>query len=298
VHHGLTYLLVKKLRLKGYESGKYGSPPSIAYWARQAAVYVFALTTMKILVVGLFAAWPGISTVGDWLLSWTAIGDGDVIQVILCVSCLHGYGGLILRHSVMGVFPIIMNILQFWLIDSIVKASSSSDVLPTDSHRTSDVQDREPLFRETEDDEDEARRDIENPKPIYLRMPSEDEAKTIVVSEDAKGTYSGTTSPLSIPESASSSTLASHGYPPASVESLSSHGSRSRHKYKRSPPPPLEFRTSHMPAINSPDPPRVQSVRSQQDEAEAERESWEQEDLGRMVDEERPGTRIEQLRVR
>jgi hypothetical protein len=298
VHHGLTYLLVKKLRLKGYESGKYGSPPSIAYWARQAAVYVFALTTMKILVVGLFAAWPGISTVGDWLLSWTAIGDGDVIQVILCVSYLRGYSGLILRHSVMGIFPIIMNILQFWLIDSIVKASSSSDVLPTDSHRTSDAQDREPLFRETEDDEDEARRDIENPKPIYLRMPSEDEAKTIVVSEDAKGTYSGTTSPLSIPESASSSTLASHGYPPASVESLSSHGSRSRHKYKRSPPPPLEFRTSHMPAINSPDPPRVQSVRSQQDEAEAERDSWEQEDLGRIVDEERPGTRIEQPRVR
>jgi multidrug transporter EmrE-like cation transporter len=86
VHHGLTFLLVKKLRLKGYESGQYGSPPSITYWARQAAVYVFALTTMKMLVVALFAIWPGISKVGDWLLSWTLIGDGEAFQVILCVS--------------------------------------------------------------------------------------------------------------------------------------------------------------------------------------------------------------------
>jgi hypothetical protein len=85
VHHGLTYFLAKKLRFKGYESGQYGSPPSIAYWARQAAVYVFALMTMKMLVVGLFTVWPGISKVGDWLLSWTAIGNGDAFQIILCV---------------------------------------------------------------------------------------------------------------------------------------------------------------------------------------------------------------------
>lgn len=262
MHHGLTYLLAKKLHLKGYESGQYGSPPSIAYWARQAAVYVFALSTMKIVVVGLFAVWPGISTVGDWLLSWTAIGNGEAFQVILCVSCLHGYNDLILLHSVMGIFPIIMNILQFWLIDSIVKASSSSDVLPTDSPRSSDAQDREPLFRETDNDEDETRFDIENPKPIFLRTPTGDE--TIVASEDAMGKYSGTTSPLTIPQSASSSTLASHDYPPTSDGSSSSHSSRSRLKYKRSPPPPLEFRTSHLPAINSPDPPRVQSVREQE----------------------------------
>lgn len=85
VHHGLTYLFAKRFRLKGYESGQYGSPPLMSYWARQAAVYVVALTTMKMLVVGLFTVWPGISQVGDWLLSWTAIGNGDAFQIILCV---------------------------------------------------------------------------------------------------------------------------------------------------------------------------------------------------------------------
>ncbi|KAG1719129.1 vacuolar membrane protein-domain-containing protein [Suillus paluster] len=279
VHHGLTYLLVKRLHLKGYESGQYGSPPSMAHWTRQAVVYVFALTTMKMLVVGSFAVWPGISKVGDWLLSWTAIGNGDAFQVIF----------------VMGLFPIIMNILQFWLIDSIVKASSSSVDLPTNSPRTSDAQDREPLFRAPEDDEDEVRCDIENPRPTYSRMPTEDDAKTVVASEDGKGKYSGNTSPLTIAQSTSSSPLAPHDYPPSSIESSSSHSSRSRHKYKRSPPPPLEFRTSHMPAINSPDPPRVQSVQSHQ--GDAERNAREKEDsTGRVGDEERTATRIEQTK--
>ena len=214
---------------------------------------------------------------GDWLLSWTAIGDGEAFQIILCVSFLHKYNDLIFLHSVMGIFPIIMNILQFWLIDSIVKASSNSEVLPTNSSRTSDTQDREPLFRETDNDE-ETHRDIENPRPIYLSMPTGDDAETIVVSEDAKEKCSGITSPLTISQSTSSSTLASHDYPPTGVDSSSSHGSRSRHKYKRSPPPPLEFRPSHTSAINSPspDPPHVQTARPQQ--GEAERDACEQED--------------------
>jgi hypothetical protein len=85
-----TWVLSKKLGFKGLNTGQYGNPPSAKYWARQAAVYVFALTAMKLLVVALFALWPSISTVGDWLLSWTSIGDGESFQVILCVS-LFGY---------------------------------------------------------------------------------------------------------------------------------------------------------------------------------------------------------------
>jgi hypothetical protein len=268
VHHGLTYLLAKKFRFKGYESGQYGSPPSTAYWARQAAVYVFALTTMKMLVVGLFTVWPGISKVGDWLLSWTAIGHGDAFQVIF----------------VMGLFPIIMNILQFWLIDSIVKASSSS--IEPSSPRTSD---REPLFGAPEVDEDDARCDIENPRLTYVRMPTGDDADTIVASEESKGKYSGTTSPLSIPQSTTPSSLVLHNYPP-SVGSSSSHSSRSRHKYKRSPPPSLEFQTSHIPAINSPDPPRLHP-------SGVDRSASEGEDCaGRVEDEEQADTRTEQTK--
>jgi len=89
VLHLLTYLFSDKLGLKGFESGVYGTPPSIKFWARQAAIYVLALTTMKMLVVGLFALFPGIFQIGEWILSWTWTEDGDALQVILYVpvSC-------------------------------------------------------------------------------------------------------------------------------------------------------------------------------------------------------------------
>ena len=43
---------------------------------------------MKLLVVALFAVWPGISSIGDWLLSWTIVGDGDSVQVVLYETLL------------------------------------------------------------------------------------------------------------------------------------------------------------------------------------------------------------------
>ena len=50
----------------------------------------------------------------------------------------------------MGIFPILMNIVQFWLIDSIVKASSMAVVALDIEQRTHDS---EPLFQgEVEDD--------------------------------------------------------------------------------------------------------------------------------------------------
>jgi hypothetical protein len=83
----LTHILADRAHLKGFESGQYGSPPSITFWFRQAAVYVLSLTSMKLLVVALFALYPGIFKIGDWLLSWTRTGDnGDAIQVIVSVS--------------------------------------------------------------------------------------------------------------------------------------------------------------------------------------------------------------------
>lgn len=65
----------------------------------------------------------------------------------------------------MGIFPIIMNILQFWFIDSIVKAHHHNVRL--DAATDSQV-DHEPLFRSSSDDEDQGghvRHDIENPRP-------------------------------------------------------------------------------------------------------------------------------------
>ena len=87
IHRLLTHIFSDLLELKGFKSGQYGSPTSVLFWLRQAAVYVTALTTMKLLVIGLFAIWSGIFRFGDWLLSWT--GGGDAIQVILWVSIPH-----------------------------------------------------------------------------------------------------------------------------------------------------------------------------------------------------------------
>ena len=76
-----TLLLSEKLALEGFRSGEYGSPPSFVYWIRQLVVYVACLTVMKLAVVGLFALWPGILEIGEWLLSW--LGNGDAAQVVL-----------------------------------------------------------------------------------------------------------------------------------------------------------------------------------------------------------------------
>jgi hypothetical protein len=78
-----TWVLTSKLQFKGFQSGQYGSPPSLNYWARQAAVYVISLTSMKLLVVLLLASWRKLLDIGAWLLSW--LGNGDTAQVVLCV---------------------------------------------------------------------------------------------------------------------------------------------------------------------------------------------------------------------
>lgn len=79
--HGLTWLFTEKCGFKGFETGKYGTPPSFGFWFRQLSVYVFSLTTMKLLVVALFILWPGIFKLGEWLL--TFLGPSDAAQVIL-----------------------------------------------------------------------------------------------------------------------------------------------------------------------------------------------------------------------
>jgi hypothetical protein len=81
--HLLTWLFITKLHFKGFQSGQYGSPPSLSFWARQAAVYVVSLTSMKILVVVLLAFCKQLLDIGAWLLSW--LGTSDTAQVVLCV---------------------------------------------------------------------------------------------------------------------------------------------------------------------------------------------------------------------
>lgn len=83
VLHAITRLFTDTFQLKGFESGVYGDPPSIKYWAGQAALYVFTLSAMKVVVVTFLVAFPAIYVAGEWLLSWTWTGDGDGLQVVL-----------------------------------------------------------------------------------------------------------------------------------------------------------------------------------------------------------------------
>jgi hypothetical protein len=165
----------------------------------------------------------------------------------------------------MGIFPIIMNILQFWLIDSIVKASEEASLAlqsDTPRHSYEDSQ-REPLFGVPSEDEDDdagalSRHDVENPR---TRSQSRDENKVLMQDEDKLGA-SGTTTP-GVSEGGTSVPM--HAYPPSvdSIRTSTSPSSRKgsvspppgppRHKYKRSSPAPLHLQSSHQPAINSPE---------------------------------------------
>lgn len=84
--HTLTRLFTERFNLKGFESGVYGSPPSIKHWACQAALYVLSLLIMKLVVVTILNLFPDIYVAGEWLLSWTRMSKGDALQVVLYVQ--------------------------------------------------------------------------------------------------------------------------------------------------------------------------------------------------------------------
>jgi len=164
---------------------------------------------MKVVVVVFLTLFPGVYDFGEWLLKWTWLGEEDDFQVILCV---HPFAyediGLILccRSSVMGIFPILMNIIQFWLIDSIVKASSIAAV----SLDIEQGHDDEPLFQGDSDDEVDYRHrrssSLSNPR----RIDTLDDHSFANISE------------IMIPKE-SVHHVDSHSYPPSLSGSLSSN---------------------------------------------------------------------------
>ena len=158
-------------------------------------------------------------------------------------DALHRLLNVAPTDSTMGLFPICMNVVQFWLIDSIVKASGSAGItLPADPA------DREPLFRSSSDSADDnsddnnadgdviatpAKRDIEAQAPVKKLRQSDDSSHTYPPSLNGS------------PPSASSVHRTSLSPPPAS---------RSVHSIRRQRPPPLQPRSPMVPAVNSTDP--------------------------------------------
>lgn len=133
------------------ESGNYGRPPKATWWLKQSFIYFIGLLGMKICVFIAFQLCPWIVQVGDWALKWTE--GNEMVQVFF----------------VMLFFPVVMNALQYYIIDSFIKNQKPADHEPIpsededddiDQHRTfrrrrSQTQHRdshEPLNRDTDDE--------------------------------------------------------------------------------------------------------------------------------------------------
>ncbi|KAK2762832.1 hypothetical protein FQN54_001007 [Arachnomyces sp. PD_36] len=85
------------------ESGNYGDPPSGVWWLKQSFIYFIGLLGMKACVFFLIQVLPFIVEVGDWALKWT---EGNTAMQIFFVMLL---------------FPVIMNAVQYYIIDIFIK---------------------------------------------------------------------------------------------------------------------------------------------------------------------------------
>jgi STIMATE family len=79
------------------------SRPRMSFFFRQLAMYLLSLLLMKIMVLILFGIFPFLFDIGRWVLN--LFGDRKKAQVFF----------------VMALFPLAMNTLQFWLIDSVLR---------------------------------------------------------------------------------------------------------------------------------------------------------------------------------
>lgn len=85
------------------ESGKYGQPPRATWWLKQCLIYFIGLLGMKFCVFMIFQLCPWLGAVGDWALAWT--NGSQQLQIVF----------------VMFLFPLIMNAMQYYIIDTFIK---------------------------------------------------------------------------------------------------------------------------------------------------------------------------------
>ncbi|ORX41273.1 Vaculolar membrane protein-domain-containing protein [Kockovaella imperatae] len=107
---GWTWVFSKQLHLEGFQSGHYGVPPKPSFWWKQLIPYILSIIVMKLLVL-LPLTLPRISDLllrfGHFLLQSFA----PSVQVVF----------------VMAFFPLVMNIVQFCIVDQVIKASGMSE---------------------------------------------------------------------------------------------------------------------------------------------------------------------------
>ncbi|KAG5658833.1 hypothetical protein KAF25_007386 [Fusarium avenaceum] len=114
------------------QSGNYGSPPKVWWWLKQSVIYFCGLFGMKVCVLIIFIMMPWISKAGDWALGWTE--GNEKLQIAF----------------VMMIFPLIMNGLQYYIIDSFIKLKDTDYETP--NANDSDDEGRRRRYDDSEDE--------------------------------------------------------------------------------------------------------------------------------------------------
>lgn len=110
VLHGLFLRTPLANPPESIKSGNYGEPPyHYTWWMKQALIYFIGLFCMKLFVFFLFQAMPWLAWVGDWALRWTE--GSEALQIAF----------------VMFIFPVAMNAIQYYIIDSFIKKKETGD---------------------------------------------------------------------------------------------------------------------------------------------------------------------------
>lgn len=120
VHNILSFFQVTHIK-----SGYYGKPPKFIIWFKQTSIFCTCLFLMKIVVGILLFFFPFILDIGEWFLSpFEDIGDPRA-QIIF----------------VMFFIPLIMNIIQFWITDYIIKDGPNHTLPYNHELESSDISD-------------------------------------------------------------------------------------------------------------------------------------------------------------
>ncbi|KAK4056196.1 hypothetical protein OIO90_002637 [Microbotryomycetes sp. JL221] len=119
-----------------FRSGDYGEPFSINAWAQQAAIYVACLSAMKVVVLIIFWMFPVLFVAANWCLSWIESDDAQVVLVML-------------------VFPLVMNVFQFLVVDSLIKSKAPTSSAFVDIRAAEDEESRRGFLERGSDDHDD-----------------------------------------------------------------------------------------------------------------------------------------------
>ncbi|KAF7513219.1 hypothetical protein GJ744_010615 [Endocarpon pusillum] len=132
-------------------SGNYGTPPRATWWLKQSMIYFMGLLGMKACVFIIFELLPWIVQVGDWALRWTE--GNEAIQIAF----------------VLLIFPLIMNAMQYYIIDSFIKNKAP----PQDDDTAAEVGEDGALLADDEalDDQEAGKEDRKVPKDRPSDLP-------------------------------------------------------------------------------------------------------------------------------